>query len=402
VNSAVVAATRPLDGVRVLDLSNRSGAYCGKLLADLGADVILVEHPRGHELRGAPPFRDGPTGGKESLAFAYYNNNKRGISLDYGDEIAEPLLLELGRTADVILTSHSLRRPVFGISDPGCALTWAGPSSSVCSITPYGRTGPWRNWRATPLTAHATTGQMQPVGPVAGPPAAMPGQQVYDKAGIRAAAMIQAELLRRDDIGPQNIDLSIQEVSSWEMLLRERFAQSGRITTRETNFGPPPGGVWECLDGAVDIAAHAPRHWDIFLDVIGRPEDLTESLYAERSMRVQLFDLLTNLISPHLKTMSAQEFVERGQAQGLPCALMYSPAQFLQDKQPVTRGFWIQTDAPGLGRITIPGRPYQSQPESLSFRRSAPAFGEHNREIYVNELGHSDEELRKWVRDGLV
>jgi len=230
----------------------------------------------------------------------------------------------------------------------------------------------------------------------------MPGQQAYDKAAIRAATMIQAQLLSGDHMDRQNIDLSVQEVSSWEKLLVERFAQSGRITTRETNFGPPPGGVWECLDGHVDIAAHAPRHWNIFLEVLGRPEDLTDPLYEERAMRVQLFDLLRELISAHLRRTSAQDFVERGQAQGLPCALMYSPGQFLQDKQPVSREFWIDMETPGLGPVKLPGRPYRSTPEMLSFRRSAPFLGEHNQEIYAEELGHPAHELKEWAQRGLV
>jgi crotonobetainyl-CoA:carnitine CoA-transferase CaiB-like acyl-CoA transferase len=243
---------------------------------------------------------------------------------------------------------------------------------------------------------------MHPVGPPAGPPLSMPGQQLYDKASIRASAVIQALLLRPGEQAPQNIDISAHEVGTWEKLLHERFSQSARITTRDTNFGPPPGGVWKCSDGYVDIAAHAPRHWNIFLEVIGRPDDLMDPLFEDRGMRVQLFDLLTDLISDHLSTMSAPDIVDRGQAMGLPCALKYTPGEFLEDKQPAVRGFWAQADVPGIGSIRMPGRPYRSTPDMFSFRRGVPALGEHNADIYLQELGHSEDQLQKWAEDGVV
>ncbi len=279
---------------------------------------------------------------------------------------------------------------------------WAGGSSVVCSITPYGLTGPCHSWRATPFTSFASTGQMHPVGPPEGPPLAMPGQQLYDQTGTRAAMMIQVALQRTADIGPQNIDVSVHEVGTWEKLMLERYGQAGRITTRQTNFGPPPGGIWKCTDGYVDIAANAPRHWSVFLDVVGRPENLSDPIYEDRTMRVQLFDLLTNIIADHLSLMSTQDVIERGQVLGLPCAPLYTPAKFLQDIQPAAPELFLEFPSSTLGHIRMPGRPFKASPDFLSFRREAPQLGQHNDDIFIDELGHSAVDLARWRQSGVV
>ena len=164
----------PLDGVRVLDLSTRVGAYCGKLLADLGADVIKVERPGGDALRRMPPFPRGDRGAS-SLLFSWYHNNKRGVTLDWTHPDAVPLLAELASTAAVVIVSPDAREPLAGYRDELPHLPWLRPETTLCAITPFGLTGPWRNWRATPFTTFAASGQMHAVGPDEGPPWAMPG-----------------------------------------------------------------------------------------------------------------------------------------------------------------------------------------------------------------------------------
>lgn len=396
------ATVAPLAGVRMLDLSGRLGAYCTKLLADLGADVVLVELPTGHELRRQPPLRVRSDGGSESLAFAHYHQNKRGISLDWTSEEALPLLEALGASADAVVISPTAPLPIVGAVSERPALTWASPSSVVCSITPYGLTGPQRTWRATPFTSFAGGGEMHPVGPVDGPPVAMPGQQMCDVTGIRASILLQAVLLRQPESGPQGIDLAVHDVSTWQRLMIERFGQTARVTTRQVNFGPPPSGVWQCLDGTVDLAVHAPHHWDAFVDLLGRPDDLTEPIYRDRATRAQLFDMLTPIVRAHLATMSAQDVVARGQAGGLPCALMYTPDEYLADVQPSARGFWLDVDTDSLGQVRLPGRPFRFEPPLGAAQRPAPRLGEHNEQIYIGELGISAEQLEGWRQRGIV
>ena len=330
---------QPLAGVRVLDLSGRIGAYCGKILADFGADVVKVELPTGDRMRFLPPFRDGRSGPESSALFAYYHHNKRGITLNWERDDASTLLERLGASADVVVASPRGEpgRLTGFVEDPP-SLSWVSQSVLTCFITPFGLTGPYRNWRATPFTSFAMSGYMHAVGAPEGPPIAMPGQQFYDETGTWAAFLVQAILRGPRDLWAQVIDLSVHEIGLFNKLGTEQYGLAGHIKTRATNFGPPPGGTWKCRDGFLDIGAHSAHHWDLFVDLVGRPDVLSAPIYRDRVMRVQLFDLLTDVIADVLSTRSAREFVTAGQAAGLPCALTQTPAQFVEDPQPAARG----------------------------------------------------------------
>jgi crotonobetainyl-CoA:carnitine CoA-transferase CaiB-like acyl-CoA transferase len=393
----------PLRGVRVLEVGGRPGAYCGKILADLGADVIKVELPSGDRMRFLPPFREGRTGPEASLLFAYYHHNKRGITLDWERDESRPLLERLAAGADVVLASPKgeRERPI-GVSDRPPSLDWAPDSALTCFVTPFGLTGPYRDWRATPFTSFAMSGYMHAFGPPDGPPLAMPGQQFYDEAGIWAAFLVQVTLRAPPELMSQVIDLSVHEVGLFNKLGTEQYGLAGHIKTRATNFGPPPGGIWECRDGLVDIGAHSDRQWEIFVDLLGRPDVLSDPLYRDRVMRIQLFDLLTGVIADQLSTRSALEFVAAAQAAGLPCALTQTPAEFTRNPQPAARGYFVPSSRGGTGSISLPGRPFLSEPPLIVYRRSAPALGEANEEVYLRELGCSPDELGRWRSDGLV
>jgi crotonobetainyl-CoA:carnitine CoA-transferase CaiB-like acyl-CoA transferase len=393
----------PLGGVRVLDLSGRTGAYCTKILADLGADVIKVELPAGDRLRFVPPFRDGQTGPEAGLLFAYYHHNKRGITLDWRRAESWELLESLAASSDVVVASPKgePERPI-GFVEESPSLTWVSGSVLTCFITPFGLTGPYRDWRATPLTSFAMSGYMHAFGPPEGPPVSMPGQPFYDEAGMWAAFLVQATLRAPRSTWAQVLDLSVHEVGLFNKLGTEQYGLAGQIKSRATNFGPPPGGIWRCSDGLVDIGAHSDRQWAIFVDLLGAPDVLSDPMYRDRVMRIQLFDLLTGLIAEHMATWRAREFVAVAQAAGLPCALSQTPAEFTRDPQPAARGYFVASERAGTASFSMPGLPFLSDRALLSYRRSAPGLGESNTEIYVQELGRSMDELQKWQADGLV
>ena len=241
---------------------------------------------------------------------------------------------------------------------------------------------------------------MHAVGPDEGPPLAMPGQQQYDQASTRAAAAVVAVLAGGAD--SQSIDIAAHEVGTWQYHAIQRYAVSGRIMTRATNFGPPPGGVWECRDGYVDIAAHSEHHWDAFVDVLGHPDDLSEPLYRERSMRAQLFDLLTPIIADHMRQLSAPELVERAQAAGLPCALRYRPDEVLGDEQMDSAASDRRDLPPRAGRDPAPSPGDPNRSTAVRLPEAVARAGSANHEIYIDELGHDSSDLAEWRNRGLI
>src|ERR1700733_7198821 len=223
----------PLDGIRVLDLAGPLGSYGARLLADAGADGVKVEPPEGDPLRRRPPFAgDRPDPGR-SLSFAYYQANKRGVVLDYRRPEAAADLADLGASADVIMLTPTVREPVAGFDTATGELAWAGPQAVVCSITPFGLTGPYRTWRATHLTSHAMSGLMYVQGPLEGPPIVVPGQQLYDFTGTHAALAVLTALRARPQAGGQLIDMSAHEVMTGSCFDIYSYTNSARIGRRQ-------------------------------------------------------------------------------------------------------------------------------------------------------------------------
>lgn len=393
---------QPLDGIRVLDVSDPIGAYCTRLLAGLGADVIKVECPHGDELRRRPPFRDGVSGAEASLVFAYYHSGKRGITLDTRHDASAPLLAELAKTADVVVISPSRRGPLAGFDEDRLALSWTADDTIVCSITPYGLTGPYRHRRATHFVAFASSGGMHKIGPPEGPPVTMPGQQHWDDASAHAALCVLAVLQNRGNVGGQTIDISAHEVAVTRDFAFDRYHVVGMAQDRVTGIGYPPTGTWQCKDGPFDVAAHQTRHWDAFLRMLDSPPELSAPSLQDVLVRREIFDGLAETISAILAERSRSELVVRGQQAGLPCSVLNTPAEFVEDEQLEARGYFVTLHHPALGDVRMPGAPFRSSPEMFSITRAAPLLGEHNDDVYVGELGHTAAELDAWKGEHLV
>lgn len=392
-----------LDGVRVLDLSDALGAYCSRLLADLGAEVLKVEPPEGDRMRRRPPFPDGAGESAMSPVFAAYHSNKRGVTLDVASDQAIPLLGELGEDADVVVVTPSRRSPVVGLDAEAGGLSWARADAVVAALTPFGLTGPLAGYRATPLTSHAMSGLMHRCGTAETPPLGIPGQILWDEAGIHAAVAVLAALSSRSRVGGQLLDLAVHEVAPAHDFLLERYdAEALGNWGRAILVGIPPSGTWECADGPFDVAAHQRRHWDAFLTMLDHPDALSEPSLEDPLLRRQLFDGIIEAVQPLIGDKQRLELFEKGQQAGLPCCPVNTPADFVADSQPQARGLLVDQEVPGLGSVTLPWRSFHSSPEMQRLRRPAPTLGQHNREVFVEELGHTDGELDTWREEGLV
>src|SRR6185312_8981567 len=239
---------RPFAGVRILDLAAPVSAYCARLLAAYGADVVRVEPPDVEIDAAAEPRR--------AWLDAWYAAGCRRVALDVTDPDAVSILGELATDVHVVIASPTASTPVAGFVDAEHGFEWCDPSIVTCLLTPFGATGPLRNWRATPMTAHAMSGLMYAIGPEAGPPLSMPGRQLWDEAGIRAAICIAAALREQQRVGGQVLDIAAHEVLAGQDDLIHRFSVAGLVMQRRANFAPPPSGTWDVADGSIDIAVN--------------------------------------------------------------------------------------------------------------------------------------------------
>ena len=392
-----------LDGLVVLDLSSALGAYCTRLLADLGADVVKVEPPSGDPMRRRPPFEQGASGVEASLLFAAYHANKRGVTLDAGVDDALPLLSELAAGADVIVISPSRRAPLAGFAWDGPSLSWAPGGAIVAAVTPFGLTGPMRGYRATPFVSFALGGGMLHIGKPEGPPVAIPGQPLWDYAGLAAAVGIMAAVRARPRLGGQVLDLSVHEAAAAMDFHIERFdAEGAGNRGRAVGIGYPPTGTWRCRDGSLEVSCHQQHHWEAFLQMLDHPDEISEPALADPLIRREAFEGLRVIIAGLLADREVLELFERGQAAGLPCNPLYSVGQYVRDPQARARELFVATTKAGLGSVELPWKAFSSTPPLLSLRRPAPCLGEHNVDVFVGELGHGPDELEHWKESGLV
>jgi crotonobetainyl-CoA:carnitine CoA-transferase CaiB-like acyl-CoA transferase len=387
---------RPLSGVHVLDVGGPLLAYAAKLLADLGADVLGVEPPQGDPLRAEPPYKDG-----ESLAFAYYRGNTRGVTLDVTREEARGLLRELAGDADLVLVSPTPDRPVVGLDAANGRLDWARDDAVVVSLTPFGLTGPLAGWRMTPMTSFAISGLMSRMGPLAGPPTTAPGRLAWDQAAVHAVVTALAALRVRRN-GGQLLDLSVHDVLTAQDAMVERFSLARVVMTREVGSGYPPSGAWSCLDGQIEFQVHTERHWAGFVSMLDDPPELADPALAGRLERINRTDELREVVGGLLAQRSRYELVERGQSLGVPCGLLNDPEQFTSDEQMRDRGFVVDRPHPTLGSVIVPGAPFHATPPLLGYDRPAPTLGQDNEAVYVRAHGHSATDLDAWKVAGLV
>lgn len=384
----------PLAGISVLDLAAPVSAYCARMMAGYGADVLRVEPPAGRR-----PSADDP---RRAWLDAWYRGGCRTITLDVHDERAVPLLTELASAVDVVVASPTAATPVVGYVENPAGLTWCPPSVITCFVTPFGVTGPLRNWRATPLTSHAMSGLMYPVGPEAGPPLSMPGRQLWDEAGIRAATCIVAALHERPRVGGQVLDVAAHEVATSQDDMIHRFDVAGLVMGRDINAAPPPSGTWSVRDGEVNIAVNTPAHWASFVETLGSPDALVDERWQDRAVRLEHDEVLVGVIAPLLVDRERDEFVAHAQSKGLPCSALNTPEQFVDDQRRDDRHPLGTLTHPQLGSCDAPGAPIHVDSEFYDQDPVAPVIGAHTEAVIVDELGHTPDELDRWREQGLV
>ncbi len=361
-----------LDGVNVLDLSDSiGGAYCTKLLADLGANVLLVERPEsGHPLRYAGPFKDEAHPEKSGL-FLHYAANKRSLACDLRFEEGRNRFRQLATDADVLVESSELGR----LNAQGLgyeALRELKPSLVYASVTHFGQTGPYRNWKSDEIVDFAMGGYMYFMGHRDREPLMLNNNQPMLNAGAQAAIAVLAALWWRRKTGEgQHIDVSSVEAMlsahSWTSAL---WTHEGVVMRRSEPDCIP------CKDGWVWFFSYV---WDLtYFILIEQPELMEDPRFTDRQgwtdNRKEFLELLRAWCAD--KTMD--EIVRSGQELRIAVTPVNDPKALLDSRQLQAREWFQNLDHPVAGEHLLSGFPYSFRRTPASIRRPAPLLGEHS------------------------
>ncbi len=402
-------AEQALSDARVLDLTwYIAGPFCTKLLADYGADVIKIEKPgEGDPARRMGPFfKDDPHPEKSGL-FLYLNTNKKGITLNLKSETGKKIFKELVKDADILVESFSpgvMERLGLGFEE----LEKINPKLVMTSISNFGQTGPYRDYKTSDLITFAMGGAMNQTGVPDRPPVHVARNLKLCECGWLAATGTLGAWwgARRDGIG-EHVDVSLMEALLGSTDRRDTnlltYAYTG-FTTKRTNPTEGrmmiiPGGYFPCKDGWVIFVCTIPS-WPKLGTLLGRPD-------LHKDPRFQnLFDLthaseIDGMVLEWLAERTKQQAAEEGQAMDIAVTPINTPKDVVNDKHLRERGFWIEIDHPVTGRLTYPGAPIDMGEGGFKVRMPAPLLGQHNKEVY-GKLGYTGEDLVRLRERGVI
>ncbi len=375
-----------LGGLRVIECGEQvAAAYAGKLLADLGAEVIKVEPPAGDPARHRGPYPGGIPDPERSGFFLYLNTNKRGIVLDPSTAADRTALTALARHADLLV--HDV--PPAAMAAHGLVyeeLAAVNPRLVMTSITPYGLHGPKRDWAATDLTLWNAGGiaYLNGGGPEAEdlPPLKPFGQQAAYQGGVNAAlAALGALLARRRTGRGQHVVISIQQALAAILELTfEYWPYQGLIASRLGRKPIQPLDFLECRDGWVFICCVEEHQWQEFVRMIGSPEWAGLELFADRLSRGANWDALKLFLQEWAGEHAVMDVYTAAQRRRIPFAPVSTMGDLLASPHLKARGFFAVLDAGGTP-VTVPGAPYRLSATPWAIRRPAPRLGEHTAEI---------------------
>lgn len=368
----------PLAGIRVLELSDGRGEMCGRLLADLGADVTLVEPPAGSAARRAPPLVNG-----HSLYHATHNANKHSLVLDLATAAGREALLAHAADADLLIdTLGPGRLEALGLD--AAVLQARQPALVILSITDFGRSGPYRDYQATNAVLIALGGVLARSGLKGQRPLLPPGQLACETAAVQAAWVALTACLKASRTGRgMHVDFSVLDATIQVIdpgMGVTGSAAAGRSALELAPRGRPPMGtgypIFRCADGHVRICVLNPRQWQGMCAWLGDEHPFTDPSYGHIGKRFKVIKEINLLIAALFSTQPAAELVREGQRRGVPIAAVATLADALRDPQFLAREVF--------GTVTLPDGTQGLAPRGYAFidgqlagiRRAAPALGE--------------------------
>jgi crotonobetainyl-CoA:carnitine CoA-transferase CaiB-like acyl-CoA transferase len=402
-----------LNGIKVVELAQYiSGPYCGMLLAGLGAQLTKIEEPAAGDLsRRCGPFpKDNPHIDKSGL-FHYLNRNKRGITLDIRNCTGREILLELINDADV-LVEDMLPKVAETLKLNYRHLREVNPGLIVVSITPFGQTGPYKDYKAYAINASALGGMSTIVGEPRREPLTPPFALGHFQTGIIAAnAVMFALMARGKDEKGQHIDIS--EAESWAIFhtgnVVSAFIYSGRKRTRtgHRTYAPYPYTLLPCKDGYISMIALRGSEWKRFLEIVGDgkvPEwYASDERFKDRlKAGIEYADVLDSLLSPWLMSHSRQEIFSRCREKHIPFTPVRNMDEVVDCEHLNKRQYFEEIRCDEIEPFKCPGAPVRFSESSWDLNNTAPSLSEHNAQVYGEQLGYSKDQLAQLAKTGII
>lgn len=400
---------RSLEGLRVVECGGMVAApYAVKLMADLGAEVIKIEDPRwGDESRYRGPFPNHEPHFEKSGLFVYLNCNKLGVSLELRDPRGQELFRRLVAEADLLI--HNVPPPQ--MAERGLVyeqLQAINPRLVMTSISPFGQTGPYRDYAAHDLNivCAGAWASLNGGGPGTDylPPLKPFGQQASFQAGLNAAVSSMGAVLAGFNGGEgQHIDVSAQECIAAMLEMGFTFwPYMGLVASRLGQRPIQPVAVMECRDGYIFVLCVEEQQWERLVEMMGNPEWAEWAVFENRLVRASNWDVLKPLMDEFLMQHTVDELYRQAQARRIPFAPVSTMADLLSSEHLRVRGFFAEITHPVAGTFRYPGAPYRLTVTPWEIRRPAPTLGQHNREVFCDRLGLSQEELAQLQEEGVV
>jgi crotonobetainyl-CoA:carnitine CoA-transferase CaiB-like acyl-CoA transferase len=411
-----------LKSFRALELTDENGALCGKILADLGAEVVKIERPGGDTGRNMPPFYQGVAGPERSLYWSFYNLGKKSLTLNIENIEGQRLLRQLVEKSNFLIESCApgyLDKLGLGYQ----ALSRINPQIIMTSISSYGQTGPYRDYKADDITLMAMGGLMYVTGDPDRPPLRISIPQAYLLAGAQAAAAsMTAHHYRQMTGAGQYVDVSAQNcvmsvlaniIPLWE-LSKTNLKRVGSFMSGRGAAGVKQRMLFACKDGAISLAvmggpllAAKNRAFVKWMDEEGQADDFLRGWnwdeYDLAKATTETQDSLEEYFARFLLTHTKAEIYDAALKRGFMAAPVSEPRDILENPQLEARGYWQKVEQTQLqATLSYPGRFYQTSLVTEKDERRPPLVGEHNIEIFEKELGLSRDEVISLKGAGVI
>jgi crotonobetainyl-CoA:carnitine CoA-transferase CaiB-like acyl-CoA transferase len=395
-----------LDGIRVIELAQGvAGPYCGKLLADAGAEVIKVEPPEtGDSSRNLGPFPDDIPDGEKSGLYLHLNTNKKSVSLDIATTSGRLILKRLLAEADMLIESF----PPGHL--PGLGLGYDDlkeelPDLIYCSITPFGQTGPYRDYRANSIALMALCGLMYVSGDPDREPLATGGYPADYFAALNAwVAVLAALAFREREGGGQYIDVSMLEsLGCADEYNTGMYSFMGAIRRRyySRHLFAYPMDIYPCRDGQIIVVPGTQGFPTSMALLIEQPELETHMLFTNFWMRAIQWGEFDALIQPWLSQHDWEEILTLAQELRMPFGPVLGPKTLLTNAHLAERGFFQEIEHPAAGKLTHCGPPFLMSETPLQ-TGPAPILGQHNEEVLSEAMGYEREDLTILRERGII